>query len=166
MESFSHGTESTIVQGNLGHDSFTRFSRNQMRLSNNSSAFWVLAAEHHLSTLPWSGTCGSHASTTKLSHARRSRKATKAESLLRRAGPHDGRATSKRATVTRSHSSAKMALTETTHIGMRSSLHPTGRAWAHSSHTATHTLHAHLLSKLLSERDVLHKSVNLLRFII
>lgn len=153
------------MQGDLGNDGFTKVSGNQMRLRNDSSAFRVLAAKHDLgSTLPWSGTGRSHTGTAKLSHARGSRKTSEAESRLR-ARSLRGSATSKGATsLTRAHS-AKGSLLKATHPTM-GTWQSTSRSGAHSSHTATHALHAHLLSNLLFEADLLHKSFKIpLRFI-
>lgn len=73
VESFPHGTETSVMQGNVGDDGFAGASLNQNGLRNDSSAFGVFAAEHvlFLSSLPGLSTGRSHSSTTELSHARR-----------------------------------------------------------------------------------------------
>jgi hypothetical protein len=84
VESFPHGTETSVMQGNVGDDGFAGASLNQNGLRNDSSAFKVFAAEHVLSSLPGLSTGRSHSSTTELSHARRSMGATtETESGLR-----------------------------------------------------------------------------------
>ena len=83
VESFPHGTETSVMQGNVGDDGFAGASLNQDGLRNDSSAFGVFAAEHVLSSLPGLSTGRSHSSTTELSHARRSMGATETESGLR-----------------------------------------------------------------------------------
>jgi hypothetical protein len=84
VESFPHGTETSVMQGNVGDDGFAGASLNQNGLRNDSSAFGVFAAFHGLSSLPGLSTGRSHSSTTELSHARRSVGATaETESGLR-----------------------------------------------------------------------------------
>lgn len=160
VESFPHGTETSVMQGNVGDDGFAGASLNQNGLRNDSSAFGVLAAKHDLgSTLPWSGTGRSHAGTAKLSHARGSRKTSEAESRLRTRSLW-GSATSKRAmSLARAHS-AEVSLLKATHPTM-GTWESTSRSGAHSSHTATHALHAHLLSNLLLEANLLDKSLKI-----
>jgi hypothetical protein len=84
VESFPHGTETSVMQGNVGDDGFAGASLNQNGLRNDSSAFKVFAAEHVLSSLPGLSTGRSLSSTTELSHTRRSMGATaETESGLR-----------------------------------------------------------------------------------
>jgi hypothetical protein len=84
VESFPHGTETSVMQGNVGDDGFAGASLNQNGLRNDSSTFKVFTAEHVLSSLPGLSTGRSHSSTTELSHARRSVGATtETESGLR-----------------------------------------------------------------------------------